>query len=60
MTAIEKLKQKLKDFPQVEYEESAHQIRVPPENNKGFEVIFNSDVDDNSSQGSNIYSQRGE
>ena len=48
MTAIEKLKQKLKDFPQVEYEESTGQIRVSPKNKKGFEVIFDCDVDNNS------------
>ncbi|MHC4747820.1 MAG: hypothetical protein ACYS18_10995 [Planctomycetota bacterium] len=48
MTAVEKLKQRLKDFPQVEYEESADQIRVSPKDKNGFEVIFNCDADGNS------------
>jgi hypothetical protein len=38
MSAIEKLKDKLKAYPEVKYEETAGEIRVCAANEKGFEV----------------------
>ena len=38
MCLIEKIKKRLKDFPQLKYEETSDKIHVYPENENGFEV----------------------
>jgi hypothetical protein len=46
MCSIEKIKQKLKAFPQLKYEETSDGIRVSSEDEKGFEVGLVCGVED--------------